>query len=826
MSRQKLFNMIKSRGSSEVGRNPFDLSNRHVYTQKAAKITPVKFIPTVPKDYFEVSMAEFSQNKIPMNTAAFLNGIKELSAYYVPYNTIWHNFNQYIATREDPDSAILQEKGIAFEPRIAVKTLYGVAFDMMLGKVYVETLLYWDAFIQFFNDTYNLKPTNNPEGDDFLLYVKSQLGNVYGIQSYIDFQRDYFNAHHEYDLYGAAEPYYTFTATFDTYLEARKQAWLDSALEADMMYTIYENQDLSMLEDISSYEVATSAEGFTRRDWYMDRYNHFRWCDWLQKLDMFGYSNLYPLFKPFINDVMDAYDKYVLNAKVDLYTLIYSASGDDKLTTYILDRFNSVFNDLVQALNGNLESFCYHTDKDGNKIAKLLQIYPLYAYNKIFYDMFRNVYYDLSYNVRNYNVDFLDCSSLEGSIVKTTDIPVRFYSLETHQWKKDMFTGILPDNQLGDVSSLILGGSDTTLTLPVSGSISGSVSPDLLNSNPVWDKETTKIITPVTGSNALESYINSNYQIIGAGGIISSSGLTRFENNHVHTVNDSSLSISHSLTASGDVSIGSSVLNVLALKRAEAIQQYRQDLMRAGNRTRDIFHQLFGSSPKSELDESPYFIEAENNPINVNPIISTAETGDDKVNGKLGDIAARVTISGSNLNFKFSTEDFGCIIFLSYVVPESMYNSYRIDPNLTCLSPERHGLKYFQNLGLAPVIGEFLNNLRNSDFTDMTLGFAPPYLEKKTDIDLVHGDLVDMSFDDKGDKVYQGALSHWVVARTDMQNSDSVTLRNFYIDPSILDNVFTMLAGDDYDTDHFITYSSIVVNAVRAFSEIGLPRFV
>ena len=41
MSRQKLFNMIKSRGTSEVGRNPFDLTNRHVYTQKAAKITPV-----------------------------------------------------------------------------------------------------------------------------------------------------------------------------------------------------------------------------------------------------------------------------------------------------------------------------------------------------------------------------------------------------------------------------------------------------------------------------------------------------------------------------------------------------------------------------------------------------------------------------------------------------------------------------------------------------------------------------------------------------------------------------------------------------------------
>ena len=112
MSRAKLFNMIKSRGEQKVGRNPFDLTNRHVYTQKAAKIIPVKALHTMPDDYFEVSMEEFSQNNIPMNTAAFLSGKKEMLAYFVPYNTVWHNYNQYQATREDPESTLLKDRGI------------------------------------------------------------------------------------------------------------------------------------------------------------------------------------------------------------------------------------------------------------------------------------------------------------------------------------------------------------------------------------------------------------------------------------------------------------------------------------------------------------------------------------------------------------------------------------------------------------------------------------------------------------------------------------------------------------------------------------------
>ena len=131
--------MIKSRGEQPLGRNPFDLTNRHVWTQKVAKIYPVKALHTMPDDYFEVDLREFSQNRIPMNTAAFISGKKELLAYFVPYNTIWHNYNQYQATREDPESAILKVKGISYEPRFSLTFLYMRAVYFAVGAwVYEE----------------------------------------------------------------------------------------------------------------------------------------------------------------------------------------------------------------------------------------------------------------------------------------------------------------------------------------------------------------------------------------------------------------------------------------------------------------------------------------------------------------------------------------------------------------------------------------------------------------------------------------------------------------------------------------------------------------
>lgn len=758
--------MVKSRGMSEVGRNAFDLTNRHVYSQKVAKITPVKALHTYPDDFFEVDMSEFSQNKVPMNTAAFLSGSKEMLAYFVPYNTVWHNFNQYQATREDPESTLLKEQGIVCEPRMQLYDLYRSAFYFSLGKFFLTSYLPVTALALFARSTVSV-PTNLNIPDLITLLKDGYYSNG-KMWKWDDMLRDAFEF-------------------------SRKSTTARANISGDYAWSFYEDNDPVTVP--TYYDTVTNMFG------------NFIWCDWVQKLDMLGYGNIYPYLHEMLLSLEDRLNKAILENTSSL-VIPGTITFDYEEVNYNLGRqfdvfrssnigLNNIFEDITDKCLNQFSQMCYNGEPDpmGSHIV-FVNVYSIYAYNKCFYDYMRNVYYDTDYSVYNYNCDFIDGKTLLGSTITNDYIPMRWYHLECHQWKKDMFTGVLPDNQLGQVSSVILQGDvDIPSLTGFTGTSDGTYSSVPLSSGTVSNLR-FDIDDNIYGN-------NDNSDV--------------FKILHDHNVSTYPSSTSTALA-----------LNVLALKRAEAIQEYRQDLMRAGNRTKDIFKQVYGTDPLSSMDETPYFIEVASNDINVNPIVSTAQTGDG-INQSLGDIAARTTISGNNLHFKFSTKDFGVIIFLSYIVPESFYNSYRIDPFNTHLDQESHGLPYFQNLGLQPVIGESLSNIGDVSVRSRVLGYAPPYIEFKTDIDLVHGDFVDVFMPrtnaDDTDTAYQGEMSHWVVARTDMQQETAVSLRNFYIDPRIVNNVFTFSAGDDYSTDHFFTFCTINVNAVRAFSELGLPRF-
>lgn len=764
--------MIKSRGEQPVGRNSFDLLNRHVYTQKVAKITPVKALHTIPDDYFEVDMTEFSQNNIPMNTAAFLSGKKEMLAYFVPYNTIWHNFNQYQATREDPESAILQQKGIAFEPRISLYDLYYKALYLTIGAWYMEEFVKvsaaWTWYYTFRNSS------SSPAWTRFI----SQYGQDVPIADLIQFMKDNHYANNS-------------MSDYDHFIRVAQSNFLGIT---------YNAASLLLGIDTTSYEIEQASEEVAFRDVFCNMFGTPIWCDWIQKLDMLGYGNIYPLMHE-LRNYLDKRVDMLLSGDIGAAHVTPSGffikdnEGSDISIQRCIDCIvrddeedlqEFYFGSIVSSTLSKIESYTH-----SGGVLEYVNVYPLYAYNKCFYDYMRNVYFDTDYNVLNYNIDFVDCRSFASSIIHIKNIPNRFYWLESHQWKKDMFTGLLPDNQLGQVSQVVLHipSNDTRLA-------SYEIAPSY-----AYLGRTDDFISDVNTDNNNRLFIDDGYD----------GESIRIETLHSHEVNPIN-----------------TFFDVLALKRAEAAQQYAQDLMRAGNRTQDIFQQIYGVSPKSQLDEAPYFIEVASNDLNINPIIATASTGNEN-NGKLGDIAARSTINGGSLHFKFSTKDFGCVLFLSYIVPDSMYNSYRIDPHVTHLDPESHSLPYFQNLGLQPVYGEFLNNLQETSVRHRVLGYAPPYIEFKTDVDLVHGNLVDTYLPKAGvndlDSEYQGSLSHWVVARTDMQQEKAVSLRNFYIDPRIVNNVFQFEAGSDYETDHYLTYCSIKVNAVRAFSELGLPRF-
>lgn len=715
-----LFNLIKPRGEKDsLQRNNFDLYNAHAYSQKAGVIEPIKCVHTVPKDFFDIDIEDSTQT-FAMNSAAFLKARKEISAYYVPYNYIWSNFNQYQATREDPKSSILKTRGIAYEPRVALSTLYLASLEFFAGYVYREYALKIFALINWMAD--------RPFGVDPA-----------------DFETNGY-----------------YKSLFET-----NKANFDRTQTTNGAFHFVTNVSaFELLSGVSSSQDFFLRDAETYQDLYMDVVGCYRWSYWLRKLDMLGYGNLLPVFDQALVKITTIYDSFVSSivggGSLDP-THFWENTGQPDVISVIAEMWDILKNSCI----GNSSATTF------NEAARFVSVYPLFAYNHIFYHMFRNSYYDLDYDVRNYNCDFLDCTSLAGSVLHNFDLPARFFDLAHHQYKKDMFTGVLPDVQFGVVTSVDITGvsiiNDSLIGLSVNQDVKASAS-------------NGKIY--VTGSASPQ---------------------------------DSVFNIP-------------SAFDVLALKRAEMLQVYHQNLMRAGNRTSDIFKAIYGSDPKSELHNSPYFAEVLGEDMNLDPVISTADTGHGD-NGSLGDIAARGLFGGSR-HFKFSTEDFGCLLFLAYVVPEPFYNSTRIDPHLMNLTPEDHLIPELMNLGFSPVLSEWLCNIVSSATNlNIVRGYAPPYLEFKTDISLAHGafasaKVVMTKYNSHNfNAVHRGSLSHWVATRIDMQSENVTSLKTFYIHPSVLDSIFKVANDDTYETDQFISLTKINIDAVRQFSKLGLPSF-
>ena len=511
-----------------------------------------------------------------------------------------------------------------------------------------------------------------------------------------------------------------------------------------------------------------------------DVFGYPRWNNVLRKLDMLGYGNHFP----YIDNFIKGYE-----------------SAINKTSTITQTNFESILNTQIDSAKRDIDRLK----------TRYVNLYPITSYNKVFYDMFRNSYYELDYDVRNYNLDFKLCNSASTSIVQVQDIPVTFFDIQYHQWKKDLFTAVLPDTQFGAVS-LLPSQASTGSVISLNAQTGDDMNRWATSGN--WS-----LSTNVTTSNDPSK---KNLML-----------------------GDASGSLYHTHTVSGTAAVTgiTSTFDILSLKRAEALQGYRQALLRAGNKTSDVFRAVFGRAPRYDEDAHPYFIDAFGEDIFVDAVVSTAETNlekSDSTSGKLGDLGGRALMNGTSDTIKFDSSDFGIILVVQYIVPQSEYNSYMLDPHLANLTPEDHWIPAFENLGFSPVIGEYLNNLVTQTTTNLNrvVGYVPRYFEFKSDVDKVHGSFCEISSTSilRGtssngvslvDHVasYSGELTHWVTPRSDMQATSTTLTRNFYVDPAVLDNVFLVAADGTYSTDQFICNTYLDVKAVRPMSVLGLPNF-
>ena len=433
---------------------------------------------------------------------------------------------------------------------------------------------------------------------------------------------------------------------------------------------------------------------------------------------------------------------------------------------------------------------------------KYVNVFRLAAYQHIWYDYYRNKYYDvhetggvnpvnvrdtfLNY-IRGFNFDDVDCSSfaqsniISGNLVVTFagEIPADFNTIRLYnllklnyiQWKKDIFTTAMPSQQFGAVSSVDI----SSKSIFYDGYLSA-------------DTSTAVYVGPTSSTSLGRKLYPNNYPT------------------------DPTWSIP-------------SAFDVLSLRKAEALQQWKQTTLRAGNMTDSSFEGHFGVKPYYEGDENVRYLGSFSSALQVNSVEATASTGVGD-NKSVGDLAATGTMVTNGEKIKFDCQDFGIVMCIASYLPESEYSSNALDKANTLHEQFDWFTPEFQNIGLEAVTRKEFDFSGQDTGVNLVCGYAPRYYMYKTAVDKVFGEFkpTESLQSQEIDVQVGGTLSPWVSPRTEY-SAALRELRTFYVDPNIYDSVMAINATADQKTDYFVNNVFFDIKAIRPMSVLGLPQF-
>lgn len=437
----------------------------------------------------------------------------------------------------------------------------------------------------------------------------------------------------------------------------------------------------------------------------------------------------------------------------------------------------------------------------GDYAGKYVNVWRLAAYQHIWYDYYRNKYYDVDatggiqsvdsnfrQDVSMFNFDDIDCGTFANSVIPCAN-PSSLSSAENErifrllqprfvQWKKDLFTSALPGQQFGVVSSVDI----------ASGNVSVSSDSNRWLPSEVFNPPASKILT-ATDENSL------------------STSTRKLSHDHV-------------------VTIGNTSFDVLALRKAEMLQLWKQRTLRAGNMVDDSFKAHYGVKPYYEGDNNVDYLGSFSSTLQVNAVETTAVSSAVLPNNRVGDLAATGTAVTNGEKIDFSPRDFGVIMCIASFLPESEYNADMIEKANTLHEQFDYFTSEFENIGLEAIpLRQYRFDHYYAPMSELSIGFAPRYWMYKTAVDKVFGE-----FENRG---FGNSLAAWVSPRqVDINISGSSPnysfnqdISNLYVNPSVLNNIFGISVNSHPNTDQFLNNVFFDVKSLRPMSELGLPQF-
>ena len=414
-----------------------------------------------------------------------------------------------------------------------------------------------------------------------------------------------------------------------------------------------------------------------------------------------------------------------------------------------------------------------------------VSLFPLLAYQKIYQDFFRWSQWENA-DPTSYNVDYYAGSgNLFGPSGISSSIPSgssywkrdNMFSLRYCNWNKDMFMGILPNSQFGDVAVVNLGDSG-----------SGTVPVGLLSD--------TDVFTQAFNATAMRTVSDTSP--------IGISGSTPVSARQVMVAR-----INNADVAS---------FSVLALRQAEALQKWKEITQSVDTNYRDQIKAHFGINTPASMSHMAQYIGGVARNLDISEVVNNNlyEDGSEAV------IYGKGVGSGSG-KMRYHTGSQYCIIMCIYhAMPLLDYAISGQDPQLLCTSVEDLPIPEFDNIGMeaVPVTTLFNSNRFNGVSTADFVGYNPRYWPWKSKIDRVHGAFI-TTLKDWVAPIDDNYLYKWFAPK----NGKSATLSwpFFKVNPNTLDSIFAVAANSIWETDQLLVNCDVSCKVVRPLSQDGMP---
>ena len=478
-------------------------------------------------------------------------------------------------------------------------------------------------------------------------------------------------------------------------------------------------------------------------------------------------------------------------------------------------------NFISSSYTGTSKSFGLSTSPDFSLLAYntgySVNIIPFAVYQKIYADHFRFSQWEKN-EPYTYNFDWYSGGNVFSSFISGYSDSLNEYvsgnnlfTLRYANWPKDLFMGVMPNSQLGDVSVVEVLSDITTRSYPVS-LFSGTGSADGVNK---------------LGAAVPASSFNK------ASGLASSStysysidfGTQKWSNTTkaMEWTGDRGTAEAHmGVTIPGSQLAAS--FSVLQLRMAEAVQRYREVSQVADQTARDQIYAHFGVTLSPALSDTCFRVGGSASNIDISEVVNTY----------LPEVEqnASATIKGKGVGsgqggVNFSSDEYGVLMAIYHVVPLLDYVITGQPQDLLYTNTADLPFPEFDSIGMQSLhFGRFFNYKSGKfsfDPTSSVMGYTPRFIDLKTDYDEVYGAFRSTlkSWVAPLDPEY---LSKWIDSTVSAgQTYYSLNYGFFKVNPSVLDSIFKVKADSSMDTDQFLSSLYLDVKAVRNFDYDGMP---